>query len=482
MILLLQLLWIGLVWNQYQVGQFNDDASYIALSRSLALGLPYQDLFEMGAPAATRFPPGYPLALLPIQLCFPGQLWIPRILSCLFALAALWIFRKEHKLAPWLLAANPFWALCGTMVMSESLFTLLSLLYLHRLQRPATRRQWLFLGMACALCYYVRAVGLALVPATLLWMRRQPLSHSACYLLGFGLAAGPHLLLSAGYSSEFTGLDIPLTLQTIPIQYGAVLLGVPAYNLTPLFIGLFLLALLGLVRKPELSLAASWTLFYLLIMVCWPYADPRFAIPILPWLLVGLCALLPRPLLALLFIAQIGLNLRQQPPHKIELPQIPAGARLASTSMMPGLYLHIPTYAHPPRELVEKEWEWDQGLLDYHIDTILLHESEAEWLPAFQSHYQELAPNLFAYHPNPRAILLHSAARQALHEKRYLTAQWLFTQALRFDPAKSTLHSGLATTLFQLQKPEEAAQSAHQALQLDPDNAEATALSTLLPY
>lgn len=40
MILLLQLLWMGLVWKQYQVGQFNDDASYIALSRSLARGLP----------------------------------------------------------------------------------------------------------------------------------------------------------------------------------------------------------------------------------------------------------------------------------------------------------------------------------------------------------------------------------------------------------------------------------------------------------
>lgn len=481
MILLLQLLWMGLVWKQYQVGQFNDDASYIALSRSLARGLPYQDLFEMGAPAATRFPPGYPLALLPIQLCWPDQLWIPRVLSCLFALVGLWIFSKEYKRAAWLLAANPFWALCATMVMSESLFTLLSLLYLRRLQRPATRRQWLFLGMACALCYYVRAVGLALVPATLLWMRRQPLSHSACYLLGFALAAGPHLLLSAGYSSEFTGFEILLNVQTIPVHYGAVLLGLPRYELVPLYFGLFLLALLGLARQPELGLAASWTLFYLLIMVCWPYAEPRFAIPILPWLLLGLCALLPRPLLVLLFVAQIGLGLPQESPQNIELPTITVGARLASTSMLPGLYLNIPTYAHPPRELVEKEWEWDQGLLDYHIDTILLHESEAEWLPAFQSHYQELAPNLFAYHPNARAILLHTAARQALNEKRFPSAQWLFQQALQRDPGKSTLHSGLATTLFQLQKPKEAAQSARQALLLDPENAEAAALAALLP-
>lgn len=280
--LVLQLLWIPLLWNQYLVGQYNDDASYLALARSLAQGLPYQNLFELGAPAATRFPPGFPLTLLPLQFFFPDQFWMARVLSMVFALAALGVFTREHKIAPWLLAANPFWALCSTMAMSESLFTLLTLLYLQRLQRPANRKQWLILGMAAALCYYVRAVGLGLVPATLLWMRRRPISDTASYLLGFALAAGPHLLLAAGYSSEFTGFEILLNLQTIPIHYGAVLLGLPGYDLTPVFIGLFLLALLGLVRKADLSLAASWTLCYLLIMVGWPYADPRFAIPILP--------------------------------------------------------------------------------------------------------------------------------------------------------------------------------------------------------
>ncbi len=479
--LILQLLWIPFLWNQYQVGQFNDDASYLALSRSLTLGLPYQNLFEIGAPAATRFPPGYPLALFPLQFFFPEQYWMARVLSCLFALTALRVFSKQDNTAPWLLAANPFWALCATMAMSESLFTLLTLIYLQRVQRPASRRQWFWLGMAAALCYYVRAVGLALVPATLLWMRRHPVSHRAAYLLGFLLAAGPHMLLGAGYSSEFTGLEILLNLQTIPVHYGAVLMGLPGYDLSPLFVALFVLSLLGLVRKPELSLQASWTLCYLLVMVCWPYADPRFAIPILPCLLLGLCAVLPRPVLALLLLAQIGLNLRLEPAQTIDLPPLPAGARVASTSMTPGLYLNIPTYAHPPTDLIEREWEWDQGLLDHHIDTILLHESESPLIPAFQAHYRQLAPNLFAYRPKRRAILLHSAARQALQEERYQNARWLFQRALHFDPKKSTLHSGLATTLFHLDQPRPAAQSAQRALELDPDNTEARALTQLLP-
>ena len=468
MILVLQLLWIPFLWNQYLVGQFNDDASYLALARSLALGYPYQDLFEMGAPAATRFPPGYPLALFPLQLLFPHQYWIARVLSLIFSLAALHSFRKEDKTAPWLLAVNPFWALCGTFVMSESLFTLLTILHLQSLPRAHTRRHWFFRGMAAALCYYVRSVGLALVPATLLWMRRRPLNQQASYLLGFALAAGPHLLLSPGYSSEFTGLQIQ---RNLPALYGSVMLGLPAHQLTPVCIGLFLLALLGLARKH--SLAASWTLCYLLLMLVWPYTDPRFAIPILPWLLLGL----PRKLSLLLLPAILGLNLQQDGPRQLDLPIRPKNARLASTSMVPGLYQGLPTYAQSPVDLLDKEWEWDQGLLDNRINTLWLPPQDRDLEISFQAHDRQLAPNLFAYQPNPRAILLHSAARQALQQERYASAAWLFRQAIHQDPRKSTLYSGLANALEQLKQPEAARQSAQKALQLDPDNGEATLLA-----
>jgi hypothetical protein len=472
MIFLLQLLWLPFVWNQYLVGQFNDDASYLALARSLALGYPYQDLFEIGAPAATRFPPGYPLALFPLQLLFPQQLWMARIFSLFCSLAVLHLLRKEDRHTPWLLAANPFWVLASTFVMSESLFTLLTVLYLQSLPHAHSRRHWLFRGMSAALCYYVRNVGLALVPATLLWMRRRPLSQQAAYLLGFALAAGPHLLLSSGYSSEFGALHFN---RHLPAQYGAVVLGLPPGNLTPVYLGLFLLALYGLARKPQHSLAAAWTLCYLLVMLVWPYSDPRFALPILPWLLLGL----PKKLTAPLVIALIGLNLQQEPPAHYDLPLIPQSARLASTSMLPGLYQGIASYAQSPADALDKEWEWDQGLLDQRIDTIWLPAPDRDLEPTFQARYTQLAPNLFRIKLNPRAILLHSAARHALQQERYTSAAWLFQQSLRHDPRKSSLHSGLATALAELHQPKEAEQAAQRALQLDPDNGEAKGIKAL---
>lgn len=462
MILVLQLLWVPFLWNQYLVGQFNDDASYLALARSLALGYPYQDLFEMGAPAATRFPPGYPIILM----LFSQNYWMARALSLILSLAALHCFRKEDKTAALLLAVNPFWALCSTWVMSESLFTLATILYLQSL--PKTSLRWFFKGMAAALCFYIRSIGLALVPATLFWMRRRPLADRARYLLGFALAAGPHMLLSQGYAQEFTGLK-----PALPAYYGAALVGLPALQFTLAYYALLGIALIGLTRKH--SLAASWTLCYLAVMLIWPYQDPRFAIPILPWLLLGL----PRKLAPVLLAATIGLNLQLDLPARFDLPAIPAGARVASTSMLPGVYQNVPTYAQSPVDLLDKEWEWDQGLLDNRIDTLWLCPADRDLLTTFEAHYRKIGPNLFAYQPNSRAILLHSAARQALQQERYASAAWLFRQAIQKDPGKSSLHSGLASALVQLHQPEDAKRSAEKALQLDPDNFEVLSEWTL---
>ncbi len=209
-----------------------------------------------------------------------------------------------------------------------------------------------------------------------------------------------------------------------------------------------------------------------MVMLFWPYVDPRFAVPILPWLLLGL----PRKWSLFLIPAVIGLNLHQDPPRSLELPSISSGARVASTSMLPGVYQGLPTYAQSPVDVLDKEWEWDQGLLDHRIDTLWLPPRDRDLEITFQSRYRQLAPGLFAYRPNARAILLHSAARQALQQERYASAVWLFRRAIERDPGKSSLHSGLASALEQLQQVEAAKRSARKALQLDPDNAEALLL------
>jgi hypothetical protein len=487
----LQLLWLPLLWNQYAVGQFNDDGTYLGLARSLAQGLPYQDIFELGAPAAVRFPPGYPLALLPLQALFPDQLWLARLQSVFFSLCALWVFagfcrRLKLPEAAWLLAANPLWALCGTMVMSESLFTLMLLLYLRALEKleQPPRRRLIMLGLAAALCYYVRNVGLALVPATLLWRAARPWREQFWFLLGFWLGAGPEAMVAVagGYGGQFHGSLADIwwdNLQAIPNQYGAALAG-PAPAL------LFSLGLVGVAWLARRTAGASWTFCYLLLMLCWPFEMDRFVIPILPFLYLGMCALLPRRrlLIGLIILVEIASGLAgiQPTPPMPAASKIPENGRVACEGMIIGRA----TYAQPALDLLEKEWEWDAGMLDNDVQLVVLVEPNLYLAPAFQRRawYRPLSPGVFEFAPIPRqrrGMLRHQAARAALKQNRLQTALWLFTRAEREFPEQASLHAGLARTHWLLRQFEPAAQQARRALELDPDNAEARGLQSLLP-
>lgn len=487
---LVQLLWLPLLWNQYAVGQFNDDATYIGLARSLIQGLPYQDIFEWGAPAAVRFPPGYPLALVPLQALFPDLLWLPRLESLAFSLAALWIFAGFcHRLklpeAAWLLAANPLWALCGTMVMSESLFTLMLLLYLRALEQlEQPRRRLVFLGLAAALCYYVRAVGLAIVPATMLWRRRRPWREHLWFLLGFWLGAGPEAMVAVlgGYGGEFHG-SLPNiwweNLQIIPGQYGAALAG-------PAPVLLFSLGMVGLAWLARRTPAASWSFCYLLFMLCWPFEMDRFVIPILPFLYLGTCALLPRRrlLVGLILLLEIasGLAGMESAPAIPSAEIIPENRRVACEGMIIGRT----TYAQPALDLQEKEWEWDEGMLEHRIELVVLVEPNRYLAPNFRRRpwYRPVSPGVFEFVPTARqrrGMLRHRVARIALKQGRLKNALWLFEQAERDFPEQASVQAGLARTHCLLQQMKPAAQRARRALELDPENSEARALQSLLP-
>ena len=497
------------VWPLYAVGDYNDDASYLGLARSLAQGLPYQNLFDVGAPAEVRFPPGYPLVLVPLQFLFPHQLWLARLQACAFSLAAVavWVAmcrRLRLPWAPWLLALNPFWAYTGTTVMSESLFTLGVLLYLGRLEQVEERR-WrdLFvLGFGAALCYYVRAVGLMLVPATILWRWRCDGRGHFCYLAGFALGAGPHALgsIATGYGGEFAGQQTALTeivgqnLTYIPLHYGAVLLGYPLQSWPLLFWLVFGLALVGLVRLRRRSPALIWTLCYLSAMLCWPFYMPRFAVPVLPCLGLGLAACLPRPWLALVMLAQLGSALTGRPPSLPPPPaevaklvsRIPPGQQVACESMDLGVYADVPTYGEELTDLVEREWLWEQGLIDHNVGLVVLVDGDqkmeprfADRKPLYQRVYQSPRWTAYTFLPTPaqrRALLLHTAAREALQQRSFETAERLFERAQQLYPEHATLHSGHAYALAQLQRVQEAAQEARRALELDPKNQEAQRL------
>ena len=161
--------------------------------------------------------------------------------------------------------------------------------------------------------------------------------------------------------------------------------------------------------------------------------------------------------------------------------QLPQRANLACEAMILGR----PSLAQPARDLREKEWEWDEGLLENHIQLVLLIQANQDLAPDFarRSWYRRLAPNLYEFAPTSaqrRAMLRHIAARQALKQGRLNSALWLLSQAERDFPEQAAIQAGLARTCWLLGRMQPARQHLSRALTLEPDNAEARGLRSLL--
>lgn len=365
-----------------------------------------------------------------------------------------------------------------------------------------------FLGLAAALCYYLRAVGLLLVPATLLWRRRCRWRGQLAFVVGFGLGAGPSALgkILSGYDGEFAGQQqtwwqtCQINLQFIPTSWGSALLGgLPAVHpvVVYLFWLVFGLSLYGLWRLRGEHPGAVWTACYLLAMLGWPFHQIRFSVPALPFLVLGLGHALgwKRPLIA----AWLGLELwaavlnyappRPGPAAELHVlaGKIPPGRQLAADTMDLGIYENIPAFGRPARELFEQDWVWEQALLDHQVGLVVfvragqpVKDALARRPAVYTAVHDTRRYSGFTFHPVPRAVLLHTAARAALQQQRWTTAERLFRTALRLDPSHSTLHSGLGYALAHLDRLPEARWEVAQALQLDPANAEAPALARFL--
>lgn len=129
------------IWaaNPYPVGVFHDDGVYVILGKSLATGQGYRFLHLPGAPAATHYPPGYPmlLALLwRVAPSFPGNVQMFLFANAiLLSVVALGVDVFAHRVLGWPRAAAAIAALIATLstplimlstlVLSEPMFAAL---------------------------------------------------------------------------------------------------------------------------------------------------------------------------------------------------------------------------------------------------------------------------------------------------------------------------------------------------------------------
>lgn len=320
----------------YVVGVFHDDGVYALLAKSLAAGKGFHYLQLPGAPAATHYPPLYPLLLAAVWRLdprfpenLPGLLGLNAI--CI-GVAALGCYRLVKRWFGWSsapAAAVSLFAMLGTPVLtlssallSEPLFLAglaPTLLVAHEALGRDDDRSSVIAGMAIGALMLVRAHAVALLGATLVLFALRRAWRPAVILFVAALVVQlPWLLwcasaaplvatpLSGAYGaySDFfrdgwraEGLALVLGTMRVNLRELWLLLGDRVWSglgsIAGLTSAMLLLVLLvagarrAARRTPVLPL---FLVLYFAIILVWSYAPYRYAWGVWP-LLVVLAAL-----------------------------------------------------------------------------------------------------------------------------------------------------------------------------------------------
>lgn len=323
--------WAGV---PYVVGVWHDDGVYALLGRAIASGHGFHYTQFPGAPAATHYPPLYPLLLAAVWRLapsFPDNIAAFLVVNAvLVGVAALGMYRfsrwlgwRDDAAALVALVASlttPVLALSGA-VLSESLFLAgcwPALAVAERAAAPgASRRGVLAAGAAIGMLMLVRTHAIALVVALALVLVTRRRSVDALLAIGAALVivlpwqlwtmlATPRVpvLLEGAYGSYLgwfvAGVregGLPFVAATARLNITELWLLVqdrviPADVALPRILATAFLLLLVSIGTWALSRRApvtAWFLAaYLAIVVVWPYTPWRFLWVV--WPVVLLCA------------------------------------------------------------------------------------------------------------------------------------------------------------------------------------------------
>jgi hypothetical protein len=314
-------------------GVYHDDAIYVITAKALAQGQGYRLIDLPNSPLQTKYPILYPALLSIIWKIWPS---FPKNLVAMqgvslcagatsVALSYLYMvrfgyFTRGVAFASGLLCATStmFLYFC-TVTLSETTFALFSILALWAIDRQIRfpfdkRSSQILLGLVLALPFLTRTIGMAIIPAGLLALY---LSKQRVRWVGFGasLIVFPWILwmlivpkwdqnqINAYYTnylswwSYFGGLDLIrlVSLNILFICISIIKISLILFSILTLKYGIIILPIcifLGqisitclLSQAKYLQLLHSYVIFYLCIIVLWPWYPSRFIIPILPFMI-----------------------------------------------------------------------------------------------------------------------------------------------------------------------------------------------------
>ena len=332
-LLLLAGLWTAHVATAGRVaGLFHDEGVYIVTAESLANSDGYRAASLPGAPAERHYPPLLPLILAAVWRLapdFPGNL--PALKAVPLAAAAgivllLPVYLRRLGFTPLvalvtgvLTGIAPLTLRYATAVVSELPFAFLALAALLATERATEPKRpegaAVLAGALAGLALLTRVIGIAVVVAGMLALwRRVGWRHGLAFLLAAGLcvspwaawlATEPHANGEPSYLMELARAGWPhadeIALHLAQIPAAAALVALPGLAdvlpdqapgvLIAMFYTVGLIAIVMAVCAPYgIYVAGS-----LAVAIVWPLFQPRYLLPLAPFLLAPLLGLALTP-------------------------------------------------------------------------------------------------------------------------------------------------------------------------------------------
>jgi hypothetical protein len=207
----------------------NDDAVYLLLARALRAGH-YRELFYVGTPIHSQYPPGYPALLAVLGAPADGEIGLLIVANILLSCAALVLVfdvmrRWSLPLAlagVAVLALNPSLIEAASRLQSEPLFMAAALLALWAL-RPDAPEKYRWIGIVAAIvAALTRSAGLAIVAGILVhFLTIRAWRSAATLALAAALTLGPWLTWTILAPQKIVGRSyIADALIGIPVRDG----------------------------------------------------------------------------------------------------------------------------------------------------------------------------------------------------------------------------------------------------------------------
>lgn len=327
-----------LAMSELPIGVFQDDGHYMILARALAHGDGYRYANLPGAPAATHFPPGFPLLLAPLWWAaprFPQNIMAFKLVNVALMPCAVFGVRelaRRHGALSHLWASVFAIACCATVPMlflngllfSETAFVAAlcgTLLFVESVvaEGDAPTRRLALAGLCIGALALLRTVGLAVLAAAIiatLTVHRP--RHAVWITVGAAVPLAPWLWWTIAHGSAVPaavsgayGSYLGWVVDAYRAGGATFALAVLRTNLDGLRI---LFRLFGLAESPAWAQAftgiplvvlcgvGSWRLWprarialltvipYVALLLIWPFPPDRFLWPLWPVIALALVA------------------------------------------------------------------------------------------------------------------------------------------------------------------------------------------------